>query len=306
MQINAITPNYNVQNRQLNKKSSQPSFNGGVPKPVVDGLSNFYESVASKKGFQGLIKKFSNSDRSFTHIMVVESILLSTFYTVNTLRNKKIKKEQKPQMVINDALTTGVSAAGAYFIEDKISSGVMNMAEKFFQHHKDFYQKLGQEAANASKNELLSKVAQTAVQTGEGFAQGLENVTHTIGSQLNGIIGEQDKLKAFQITKDKLSGIQTAVKDAITANAGNADKAKEAVTGIIDDAYNAAAARGEANKVLPGINKLKVIIVLGLIYRYIGPVVITPIANKISSKLFENRHEKDADKKTDEKTTEKK
>lgn len=292
MKINAITPQYNLSNKSVKEKQGmKPSFNGLAPKPVVDGLAKFYNGVASTDKFQKLIKGFSNSDRSFTHIMVIESILLSGFYMLNTLTNKKIKKEQKPQMIINDTLTLGVSAAGAYLVEDKITNVVMKGAEKFFANNKEFYTNLGKEAANASKSELLSKVAETAVKTGEGLSKGIENVVQTVGSQLKGVVGEEGKLKAFQMTKQNLSGIQDAVREAVVKNAGNADKAKEAVKSVIDDAYNNAAARGEVDKILPGINKLKVIIVLGLIYRYLGPVVITPIANKLSSKLFNNKKE---------------
>lgn len=287
MRINAVNPNYNVKNNSSEK--IQPSFGRVGTKPIVNGLSTFYNNVASKSGFQKGIKWFSKSDRSFTHIMVLESILLSGFYMINTLTNKKIKKEQKPQMVINDTLTLGVSAAGAYLAEDKITNVVMKGAEKFFANNKDFYTKLGKDAAMASKNELLTKVADAAVQNGEGLSKGIENVVQSVGSHLKGIVGEEGKLKAFQMTKQNLSGIQDAVKNAVSSNAGNAEKAKEAVKAVIDDAYNNVAARGEADKLLPGINKLKVIIVFGLIYRYLGPVVITPIANKLSSKFFNNK-----------------
>ena len=294
MRISAVAPNNSIRNQKMkDNQSSQPSFKGADVKPIVKGLSTFYDNVASTKGFQKLIKGFSNSDRSFTHIMVIESILLSGFYMINTLTNKKIKKEQKPQMIINDTLTLGVSAAGAYLAEDKITNVVMKGAEKFFAKNKDFYTKLGKDAATASKDEILTKVADAAVQKGEGLAKGIENVVQSVSTHLKGIVGEEGKLKAFQMTKQSLSGIQDAVKEAVSSNAGNADKAKEAVKAVIDDAYNNVAARGEADKIIPGINKLKVIIVLGLIYRYLGPVVITPIANKLSSKFFSNDKEKE-------------
>lgn len=293
MKINSITSGYNPKKQSNYKGQTQKdmSFKGFVPQPVVNGLSDFYGKVASNHGFQKFIKGFSNSNKTFTHVMVAESVLLSGFYMINTLRNKKIKKEQKPQMLINDTLTLGVSAAGAYLVEDKISDVVMKGAEKYFGSHKDFYTKLGAKTAAASKDELLTKVADVAGKKGSELTEGLEQVSSKIASQLKGLVGEEGKLKAFQITQDKLASVQNAVKDTITQNAGNADKAKEAVKGLVDDVYNSAAARGEADKILPGINKLKVIIILGIIYRYLGPVVITPIANKISSKMFANKKE---------------
>lgn len=293
MKINSITSGYNPKKQSNYKGQTQKdmSFKGFVPQPVVNGLSGFYEKVVANKGFQKFIKKFSNSNRTFTHVMVAESVLLSGFYMINTLRNKKIKKEQKPQMLINDTLTLGVSAAGAYLVEDKISDVVMKGAEKYFGAHKGFYTKIGEKVAAANKDELLTKVAEVAGKKGSELKEGIEQVSSKMASQLKGIVGEEGKLKAFQITQDKLASVQNAVKETITQNAGNVDKAKEAVKGLVDDVYNSAAARGEADKILPGINKLKVIIILGIIYRYLGPVVITPIANKISSKMFANKKE---------------
>lgn len=302
MKINSITSGYNPQ-RQSNYKGQNQnnvSFKGFVPQPVVNGLSSFYEKVAADKGFQKFIKKFSNSNKTFTHVMVAESVLLSGFYMINTLRNKKIKKEQKPQMLINDTLTLGVSAAGAYLVEDKISDVVMKGAEKYLTAHKDFYSKLGKEAATANKNDLLNKVTEVAGKKGRDLTEGIEQVSSKMASQLKGIVGEEGNLKAFQVTKDKLTNVVNAVKQTIVQNAGNADKTKDAVKEIVDDVYNSAAARAEADKILPGINKLKVIIIFGIIYRYLGPVVITPIANKISSKMFAKKN------KSSDKTQEKK
>ena len=88
--------------------------------------------------------------------------------------------------------------------------------------------------------------------------------------------------------KKSLGVIQTKVKDAISNNIKNADGAKKAVADLTDDVYKNLSARMEADKIIPGINKLKVLVILGLIYRFVGPVVITPIANKLSSKLFKN------------------
>ena len=52
------------------------------------------------------------------------------------------------------------------------------------------------------------------------------------------------------------------------------------------------------------MGKLKTIVIFGLIYRYIGPVLVTPLANKISSKLFKN--DKDSKTENTQKTQDKK
>ncbi len=283
--------------------TSSPSFKGGVS----DGLSKLYTNVASTKPYQNIIKNFSKSDKTFTHLLVMESCFLSGFYMLNTLRNKKIEKEQKPQMVINDALTLGVSTAGAYFAEDKITDVVMKGAEKYFTKHGDFYKNLGKEAqmTPTPKDELLQKVADAASKSGEELSKGVDDIVSTMGRQLKNVVGENGKLKAFQISPDKMETLKSSVETAVKDNAGKAEEAKNAVKGIVDDIYESSAAREQADKVLPGINKLKVLVIFGLIYRYLGPVVITPIANKISSKFFDKKNGEE-DKQENLKTTEKK
>lgn len=300
MRINSISPNYNINNnfvpKKQNNNSKVQSFKGNtVPEPVVNGLAKAYSWVADRNLFSKGIEWFSKSNKTFTHLLVAESCLLSGFYMINTLRNDKIKKEQKPQMIINDALTLGVSTAGAYLVEDKITDVVMKGAEKYIANHKDFYKGLAKEAMakaeSTPKNELLNKVGEV-IKNGN-LASGLDDVAEMIGTHLKGIVTENGgKSKAFGITKDKLQEIQTAVKDTVTNNSGSIEKAKEAVSGIVDDVYTSSAARAQADKILPGINKLKVLVIFGIIYRYLGPVVITPIANKISSKWFDKKTDK--------------
>lgn len=301
MRINSVSPNYNINNnfvpKKQNNNSQVQSFKGNaVPEPVVNGLAKAYSWVADRNLFSKGIELFSKSNKTFTHLLVFESCLLSGFYMINTLRNDKIKKEQKPQMLINDALTLGVSTAGAYLVEDKITDVVMKGAEKYIEKNKGFYTDLGKKAQMAAestpKSELLKKVSDVAGRTGEELAKGLDDVTAMIGGHLKGIIGEEGKFKAFQITNEKLASVQNSVKEAVTKNAGNIDKAKETVAGLVDDVYNSSAARAEADKVLSGINKLKVLVIFGIIYRYLGPVVITPIANKLSSKWFDKKEDK--------------
>ncbi len=294
MKINAISNNYiNNSVKQNNKYQTNPAFKASVPQPVINGLDSFYKSVANNGWFQKFAKSFSHSNNTFTHLLVAESCFLSGFYMLNTLRNKKIDKKQKPQMLINDALTLGVSTAGAYLAEDKISDVVLKASEKYFVKHKDFYTQLGKKVqesvGNTPKSELLSKVGEAAQSAG---TKGLDEVSEMLAGHLKGIVGEEGSLKAFQITGDKLKELQGTVKEAIKANSGSIDKAKETVSNLVDDFYNSAAARVEADKILPGINKLKVLIIFGLIYRFLGPVVITPIANKISSKFFDKKDDK--------------
>ena len=58
---------------------------------------------------------------------------------------------------------------------------------------------------------------------------------------------------------------------------------------FIDDVYDKLAGKIEADKIIPGINKIKTLVIFGIIYRYLSPVIMTPIANKISAKFFDKK-----------------
>lgn len=280
MRVNSITPNYQIQRNQTNKKNvnSTPAFKGAVPEIVSDGLSKFYGSVAKTGGFTKFIEKFSKSNKTFTHLLVAESCLLSGFYMINTLRSKKIEKEQKPQMVINDAMVLGISTAGAYFAENKVSDKIKQWSEKYFTKHKDFYTELGAEAATKSKEALLDKIG----------VEKTDDILTAISDHVKNTKGP----KTFSVAEDKLKEVITGVKTILTEHTGDVTDVKKAVGEKIEEVYKTIAAKAEAEKTWSGINKLKVLVVFGLVYRYIGPVVVTPIANKLSSKFFEGKKDK--------------
>lgn len=296
MRVSSITPNYQRtitktnnsynQNREMN---TAPSFKGAVPAPVTNGLANFYKSVSSQEWFTNFIKSFSKSNKTFTHVLAFESCLLSGFYMLTTLTNKKIKKEQKPQMIINDALTLGVSTAGAYLVEGQIGDMINKGAENHFKKHKDFYIDLGKEAAETRKSDVLEKIETVLKEGSSKITEGVDDIIDSIGEHLSSIKGSEGK-KTFHMAEDAISSIQTKVKQTILDNQGSSETAKANVKKLIDEAFDFVGARTEANKTMVGINKIKTLVIFGIIYRYLSPVIMTPIANKISSKFFEKKN----------------
>ena len=295
MRINSINNTYqNINRRNNTHKNQQIQSFKGVPSSITEPLSNFYEKVASKGGFQKFIAKFSKTN-SFTHLMVADSCFLSGFYMINTLRNKKIKKEQKPQMLINDALTLGVSTAGAYLLDDKVTKVVDKLSNSYFSKNQDFYINKAKESAKnlAQKTGIMDDIFNAAKDASD---EGIGAVTQKIGEQLSGIVANGNKTKAFQISAEKLQEVKEGVSNAIKSNKGNMEGAKKAAAGLIDDVYDKLAGKAEADKIIPGINKIKTLVIFGIIYRYLGPVVVTPIANKLSSKFFSNKKDNETKK----------
>ena len=285
MRINSISAQTNIQkNNRLNNKQANPTFGAaGAPGVFNQMATAGYKAVSDTNLFKKMASGLSKSDRTFTMLMIAESVILSSFYMINTLRNKNIEKEQKPQMVINDAMVLGVSAAGSWFLDDKVTKVVNKIADNYFAKPatQEFYKGLGKEAATAAKTELFGEIA-----------NGGEAVSKKIGEHLKGLVGKEGNLKTFEISEEQLQGIQKKAKNIVTKAAGNTETAKKQLSGCLDDVYEAMAAKKEAAKIVPGINKLKTLVVFGIIYRYLGPVVVTPLANKISAKFFDNKGKK--------------
>lgn len=286
MRINNISSTYQA---TKNQKNQTPSFKG-VPNFISDGLSQLYGKVASNDTFVKGVSKFSKFQKvkPFTCLMIAESVILSGFYMITTLRNKKIKKEQKPQMLVNDTLTLGVSATGAIVLDDVVTKAVDKMSESYFLKNQDFYINEARKAAeNAQKSGILKSIGEAAENVTE---DGIKAITDKIGEQAKDLIAKGQDLKAFQITSEKLGEIQEGVTNAIKSNSGNAEAATKAATEVIGELYDKLAGKVEADKIVPGINKLKTIVIFGIIYRYLSPVVMTPIANKISAKFFDKKN----------------
>lgn len=276
------------------QNASTPSFKGGITDFAVKPLTKLYHEVAQSGLFQKGVTKFSGSNRTFTHLMVLDSIILSTFYTINSLRNKKIEKEQKPQMVINDALTLGVSAAGSYLLDDKVSKVVTKFGENYVRGKEDFYKGLGQKAIDemgdkASIKELLAKVDEVLKLPKDKLDEGLEQIGTMFKEHIKPIVSADENVeKALMTTQsvvdDLADKVTSTIKDAVKE--GKTDDVVKAVSEKVQDAYKTVVARSKADNFMSGLNKLKVLVVFGMIYRFIGPVVITPIANKLSDKFF--------------------
>ena len=186
-----ITP---VQMNIQNKIQAQPikpqvnktvSFGKGYSQMLEDTLhlSKGFEKLSKTKPLQKFAK-FLSTKNAFTHLLVLDSALISGTYMLRTMKNKKIDKEQKPAMLINDALVWGFSTSCTYLLDNKLN----NLAEK---------------------------------------------------------------------TIDRF----------VKANKGSAH-----VMDHLDD-------------YVKGIKNIKSLVIAGFIYRYVGPVIMTPIANKISKAL---------------------
>ena len=298
-----------------NNVQQNPTFKG-LTDFAVKPLTKISGEVANTDFFKKWISKFSASPRTFTHLMVLDSVILSTFYTINSLRNKKIEKEQKPQMVINDALTLAVSAIGSYFLEDRVTKVVDKAGEKFIETAKvtvdqngtkikvPAYKALGREMLekmgdNSPVKALMDKVEGLKGKVGEELDNGIKEVVEMFKLEMAPVVDDANAKNAFITTKEMLEehAKELSVKVREVVKSVDSAENKEKLLAFVKEHYEDVQARAKAKDFLSGLNKLKVLVVFGLIYRYLGPVLITPLANKLSDKFFGK--DKKADKKAE-------
>lgn len=249
-------------------------------------MTKLYTKAANSNVFKKIASTVAKSDNGFLHLMVAESAWLSGFYMFNTLRNKKIDKEQKPQMLVNDALVWGVSTAGTYLVDGRIKNGIDKMAKNHLIKNDTFYTQLGEKAKEASQSELLEKVGNLLKEGKDQFNDKFKDISETISTHLKENVNEKE---LTNITNKVKKSIQSGL-----AKSADKDDILNAVKNNVDDAYNIIAQKAktaQTERLKTGVNKIRGIVVAGLLYRFFGPVIVTPIANKISKKITEKKKE---------------
>ena len=192
-----IINNNMINNQQASytkRNNKNASFgSGGLYTKIVDksgeALAPTFKKVAYSKGMQGFADFLNGTKNPFSKLLAFDSIVLSSFYMINTARNKKVEKDQKLPLILNQGLVWGVSTIGTFTIEKALDKKTKQVQE-------------------AMRN-LYKQVKKTECP---------ENI-------------------------------------------------------------------------IKGINLLKTIVIFGTIFRFIAPVVITPVANKLSGAIQEKAKE---------------
>lgn len=122
----------------------------GFFKPFEDAYDKFTDYIAEKftskyiesKPIMYLAEKFKDSKNSYQHCLTVGSVITSGLYMERTYTNKKLEKDRRNTLVVNQGLTLAVSTAGAYLLDRYLSGWWENVTARFAGHllgDKDFY-----------------------------------------------------------------------------------------------------------------------------------------------------------------------
>lgn len=243
MKVTLNTSIYN--NRQnLNNRKNNPSFSGGaVPvksafldpfrkgmDKITDKIADYYSGFAFSNSFTNWLAKREKLDKIVGHMQTAGSIVISSMYMTQTLRNENLDEKRKKTLAINQGLTLLFSTLGAYTLDSKLAN--------FWNKHVSM-----KYAAN-----FLEKPVQE-----------LEK----------GLAKHRESIKALYIEKHP-------------EDAGLVKFKKPNLLHYVEKGLKNDNLTGK----LKGLDALKSLIVFGTVYRFIGPVAVTPFANMIGNKLF--------------------
>lgn len=144
MQIQASTPQY--YNRagyaaRYNNRKKQNNVNFGFNPItsavktgkkgggfVTDGLAYMFGWLGGTKPVQNLVD-FLKETNYQKHIAAFVGVVLSSFYMVDTAKSKKIEKDQKMPLIINQGAVCALSTAGAYTIDNWLDKKFANFVD---------------------------------------------------------------------------------------------------------------------------------------------------------------------------------
>lgn len=229
------------------------------------------------------INNFDNVIRK--HMPAVLALWIAGFYVINNLKSD-IPKERKVPLLINDILTASFATIAGYTIVNGFKAFQFGLEEKLVKAMplKSFIQTVSDKARNAQD---VGKV----------------------------VVKNLDDLLNLAKDKEFVGKILKQVADALKAAPKNADKAL-----ILDSAAkNIANKFGANNKVVENFVKLAqghsekittlkggIGLMMGLfaftfVFRYLGPVIATPVADKVNKFLIKHNIIKDPNVKPQDK-----
>ena len=150
MKIQAYTSNYyntynnnnkNKRNTTVKAAKDNVSFgNAQVAKKLgligkgydylTSGIAYTLGAFASTKPAQKLVD-FLKDKNYQRHLAAFVGVTLSSFYMLDTAKSKKIKKEDKLPLIVNQGVVCALSTAGGYTLDNYLDKHLIPFTEKF-------------------------------------------------------------------------------------------------------------------------------------------------------------------------------
>ncbi len=257
--------------------------------------------LASLKSMQNLVNWLKNKNYQ-EHLAAFVGCTLSGFYMLDTARSKTIEKDQKPALIINQGTVCAMSTIGAYTLNHYLNKKINHIAELFhiakiedkkiqrkfekFITDPDYANVVKRAAKNNPKvKDLLNSFAKKFEFNEKVKVYVKEEIKKLKGDEAANNFLKEIKNIVVPKGKDKAEIIKELyLKRMKNSKALQRAYNREAMNNAIKKIAGAEAT-GKMTRMMNGFKTAQALMVFALIYRFVSPVVATPIANKVSEKL---------------------
>lgn len=267
----------------------------------TDGIAYALGKLAEFKGVQNLVDWLKNKNYQ-EHLAAFVGCTLSGFYMLDTARSKTIEKDQKTPLIINQGVVCAMSTAGAYTLNHYLNKKINHVAE-LFHIAKIPDKKIQDKFLKFKANPEYAQVVERAANKNSVLKQTLDSLKNKFEFTNNVKVylkEEIKKLKGDKVAQDFLKEIKRVVVEK------GQDKADIVKKLYIERMKNSKAMQAAFNRetmnnaiklvaktdstqkltrMMNGFKTAQALMVFALIYRFVSPVIATPIANNLSEKL---------------------
>lgn len=256
--------------------------------------------LASYKPVQKIVDWFKDKNYQ-AHLAAIVGCILSGFYMLDTAKSKTIEKDQKLPLILNQGVVCAFSTAGAYTLNSYLDKKINNIAE-LFSIAKIKNKKLQEHFLKFKADSQYADVIYRASSNNEKVKTILKKLENKFEFTNNTIVFIKEELKKNKNDSVAKSFLKE-IKSINTCGRDKADVIKELFlkqmkeSQVLKNAYNRESMNnaiklysglpesGNLPKLLNGFKTAKALMIFALIYRFVSPVIATPIANKFSEKL---------------------
>lgn len=266
---------------------------------VTDWIAeNYYGKLFHSKFTHWFADKTKNVKNMTTHMSALGATLISGMYTIRTLQNDKLDSEKRKTLALNDILTWGFSTAGSYLIDSSLASWWDGVTTRFTSNYllkhpeakrsktlgdwnpANIYEMMGKKFSKNAKAKNIDELVEDARL--KGYSIELKDGKYNF--KLNGQYAERinariDKINSV-INSPDYKGLRKPL-----------EKIKADVITNVRDFNLDVLKNRRLTTLIDGMGVLKSLLVFGMVYRYLVPVLVMKPANKIGAYFHKKREE---------------
>lgn len=281
-----ITLNTSYSTQNYNQKY-RPSFKGAdIPrnsaflapfkrgfKKTTDGITKGYSAKIFSSKLAAWLARRDNIGSIVDHMQTLGSFVISGMYMTQTLRNKEMDDKRKKTLAINQGLTLVASTAIAYVFS--------NLFEKPWDKHIA----IGYAQSNLPEHDVEKELKQHQIKTANNYMK-----KHRDEEDLKGYLDKLNSDPKFEKLKDNIDEYVKVHPEEknLKILEGYSKFKKPNLVHFVENVIEKGLDDKPLTRRLNGLSALKSLIIFGSVYRFIGPVVVTPIASWIADKFIHN------------------